>query len=310
MVFRKNIGRLCGVVTLSLAASDTLAQEQRDDLAMALDVAVVQVRQGEAGAVSADILSADSKRVLDLLRRYEGDRSANVRHFAYSLGWQIAQSDRNPDIRKTVTARLIHALTDSDPLVWQHASKNLLTFGREDFAGLSKAGLQQLLAQKNPRREVVRIAGVADLREELPRLKNLLIDEVAFQAREHSGRWYGTVGWAARLSRARMGVKEDIVRTIELIEAETDDVVRVTVLLSDLGYIGQPEAITVLGKYLQEEKRLPAYKRGTPGTKYAQYALDVLTDSVAEFPVGRKYVGGYTNEDIAVARSWVRKRGN
>jgi hypothetical protein len=55
-------------------------------------------------------------------------------------------------------------------------------------------------------------------------------------------------------ARARMGVKEDILRCIDLVESHPDEDYRVTWLLHGLSYVRQPEVINYLQKYLNSDK--------------------------------------------------------
>lgn len=283
----------------------TFAQESRNDIANTLSTMMNNIRNEKPVTNSKKMLAEDPNIVLELLTTYEKDGSPRVRERAYALIWQIAKPHPNPKVRQEATSRLLNGLKDPEPLVWQQSSKYLSDFNSEDFSENTRVDIRQFLNEKEPRREIIRIVGIANMQEEMEMLEKLLIDEPKYETGLQSGRWYGTVGWAARLARARMGSKVDISRAIELVEAEPDDIVRVTVLLKDIAYIRQPEAIKLLHKYLESDKRLPSVKPSIPGTGYSQYALDLLAQLIKDFPVKSVGPGGYSQSEIDLARKWM-----
>jgi hypothetical protein len=139
--------------------------------------------------------------------------------------------------------------------------------------------------------------------DQRPRVEALRGDE-AVEAERGSGSWYGTLAWAAKLASARLGSMEDARSCVQRIQAERDEVVRVTVLLWHLVYVDQPESRRALREYVDSDAMLPRLKPAAPGTLHAQYAVHVLAQCVGGFPVTAKFVGGYTDDDIRTARVW------
>jgi len=303
MMVVKVISFLCLFYAMT---QDVTAQKQQTTLANVFERMMKQVRQNESVTFNTkDFLSEDPLVVLSLLIRYENDSSSTVRHFAYTLSWQVAMFHPNSEVLQLVTAQLIKALSDPEPLVWQHAGKHLLSFHAIDFTEESKETIHRFFADKDFRREIVLVAGVANMQQELRILETLLIDEPAYELTPHAGRWYGTVGWAARLARARMGIMEDITRCIELVQHEPDPIIRVTILLGDLGYIRQPAAIKAIWAYLKSDENLPRVKESIPGMPHSQHATDVLAECLSNFSVQKKYVGGYSQAEIDLCRKWM-----
>lgn len=103
-----------------------------------------------------------------------------------------------------------------------------------------------------------------------------------------------------------MGVEEDALRAIELVEREKDAGIRVSTLLRHLGYTRQPAAFEYIAKYLDSEGRVPPVKRNDPGTLYAQYAMDVLAYNLPGFPAKKENIGGHTRAEMDQARAWMR----
>jgi hypothetical protein len=103
--------------------------------------------------------------------------------------------------------------------------------------------------QMNARGEIILLAGVADLKSELPRLKQFIDEHEGKLKQQHEENlaewartvekmperrqarfadslleqyWQSSLVWDALRARARMGVKEDIARCIELVEPHPD----------------------------------------------------------------------------------------
>lgn len=194
----------------------------------------------------------------------------------------------------------------------RQAANWLLTFRAEDFSDESKALIRQSLAKERPSRGIVLICGVACMEDQLPILEKMLIDELKHQSEVDKQRiglpWYYTTGWSARLARARMGVKEDITKCLQLVETVENLDRRVITLLRDVGYIRQPQAIEHLQKYLESDKRLSPVSPPVPGNPVASYVLDILIDCLKDFPVARKLGRGYKWEQIEQARKWMTEQ--
>jgi len=267
-----------------------------------------RAREDGVNTIPGSVLAAQPEVALRELRLYEQDPSPRVRWQVYAHYWSLGVSTDRRDIRRAVTEKLLLATDD-------FAAERLLSFEEEDFGPRARILLRQMLAP-DPKEttkdattywHLVLVAGIAQMREEIPHLGTFLFDELAPRANAGARMSYGRVGWAARLARARMGVEEDVARAIEVVEAESDPGYRVTSLLRRLGYIRHPAAFAAIAKYLESEERLPRVKDNVPGAEFAQYAMEVLAESVPDFPVPRKYLA-YTQEDIQQARVWMDSR--
>ena len=298
------------VAGVLLTTAPAVGADERQELAAALTDLFAEVdREGTLPEVPVERLVADPQEALSLLDPYCKNASPAVRCHANGLVWQVGTASADRQIRQAATERLVSALEDPHELVWQQAAGELESFESVDFSRPARETLGRLLREEPPRRDVVRVVGVAAVLVERPRLRELLIDESQYERGEHVGRWYGTVSWAARLALARMGDQEALRRVIELVEAEKDDIIRVTLLSRDLGYTRQPAALEVLGKHLESNKRLSPVRERGPGTLYAQYALDVIAENFADCPVDQKYPGAYTSTETTQALVWLRSRG-
>jgi hypothetical protein len=252
---------------------------------------------------------ANSAEVLAVLARYQNDPCWPVRHLAFRYAVWLAEVQPQAAIRSEVVNQLVKGFISGAD---RQAGRWLLSFHAEDFSDESKAVIRQRLAMDRLGRGTVLICGVARMEDQLPTLEKLLIDEMKHQARVEKGEagftWYYTTGWAARLARARMGIKEDIDRCLQLVEAVEDLNQRVLRLLFDVGYIRQPEAIEYLQSYLESDKRLPPVKPTVQGELYANRVMRILVESLRNFPVEKKETHGYSPGEIEAARKWMREQ--
>lgn len=201
------------IVFLALQSSSGLANE-RDDIAGILSqrIDAVRAKQPIERAISKEQWQAsDPNRVLSVLSPCRKDSSRAVRRLALVYGMELAEAHPTPSVRREVSGWLVEsaiAHSVSGELRW------LKKFTASDFDDRSKALVRQALLQ--PADEAggdvsVWICGIADMRDQLPRLNELTMDELNYQAgRMNVRKWYLTTAWAARLARARMGVKEDM----------------------------------------------------------------------------------------------------
>ena len=254
--------------------------------------------------------AADPNQVLEVLAPYERDAEYGVRHAACIFMVRVATIHPTTKIRQQVVRRLTDLVFSGHG----HGEGPLLMgFTARDFDDRSKGIIRQALSKEHVGVGAVQLCGVANIQEELPRLETLLIDELAYirdPNMRHFPKWYYTLGWRARLARARMGVKEDIAKCIELAENEQGATERVLQILPQIGYIRQPEAIEYLRKYLESSERLPPTNPGMPGGLYAGRVMHIFAESLEDYPVKQKPARNYTEEEIELCRKWMANRAN
>ncbi|MBN2181412.1 MAG: hypothetical protein JW715_05825 [Sedimentisphaerales bacterium] len=277
-----------------------------------IESARIRENPPEIKITDEQLKAADPNKLLDILAPYEEDTESFVRSVTHINIVKIANlHPDNTKVRQEVVRRLTEATYNRND---KPAGRLLMTFTAKDFSEPSKALIRQAMDNVNTGvvggSLCVWLCGIADLQEEMPRLEKLMINEVAYNKdpnMRYAPKWYYTTGWAARLARARMGVKEDIEICVSLIEEEIDKNNNFQ-LLDKLGYIRRPEAIKSLKKYLDSDKRLPRINENTPGSPYADYVLDILIDSLENFPIEKKPGRGYRSEQIETARKWMSKQ--
>lgn len=305
------------LISLTLRINTGLAEEKVDVFKL-LKARMEQAR-GPARKLKIDIRitdeqlkEADPHKVLALLAPYEKDSEWPVRHMTHYYIFRVANIHPTTQVRQEVAKRLVEAEINGTD---RGACRLLMDFAAKDFNEQSKALIRQALVHANKGvvggDPSVWLCGVANMKDQLPVLKEFLIDEVAYSNdpnMKHFPKWYYTTCWSARLARARMGVKEDIQKCIELAEAEQDSTERVLRILPQIGYIRQPEAIKYLHKYLESKKRLPPINPIHPGELYASRVMHILAKSLRNYPVKRKKARNYTQEEIDLCRKWMSEQ--
>jgi len=234
-----------------ISYGQSTAEANKNNLESLISEIMTAKRQNkEAPHLTDERLKQESpERTLSLLKQYEDDNSFSVQHLVYFYEKKIADLHSTPEIRQRVVESMVRHLIDPKSQIRRDCYRWLSGFTEKDFNGESKKLLtQQFTEKKVPHFRVILICGVANIQDGLPILEKLLIDEAAHQKdpKNHT-EWYFTSGWYARLARARMGVREDIAKCIELIENEiriNDEIPEI--LLNNIGYIRQPESIKCL----------------------------------------------------------------
>lgn len=310
------------VLTSSLAVSAP-ASEPNDVCCALLRERFNQERSGQAVSVFVTIeqlKNSDPDKVLLFLSEYEDDSHLGVRHSVYYYEYALAQAHTQPNVRHKVTDRLVKTLIDpNDHIMNRKATDFLLSFEQEDFSEQCKVLIREGLAKADIDKVggdwSIWLCGVANVQDQLPRLKDLLIDELAYSSdpnMRHLPKWYYTSGWAARLARARMGVEDDIARCIQLVDSILrpkgyfEDRVSVpeTRLLNNISYIAQPDAVKYLQGYLESDKKLMG-PHGKPWEPVASYVLDLLASRLKDFPIERRRGRFYSRDEIEQARKWM-----
>jgi hypothetical protein len=307
-----------------LGLTVTCMAEDANDVYSSLEQFFSQVQNKQvitAEFSDVQIKEADPNRLLRFLEVYATSTDVGVRWQAHGLEAKVAKLHAVGQIRHQVVERLVNALVSKDEVDRNlHAAYSELlldNFQGADFNGDAKGAILRALEADNPRKELIRVSGVAQLREALPRLAEVLIDEAEFETKwQRIGRkWYYTRGWNARLARARMGVTEDIERCIKLVDDEIEQGgyfegrvgTPVTHLLRDIAYIRQPPAIEYLQQQLGSSRKLWG-SHGDPSEPVASYVLDLLADCLKDFPIEKRPGRWYNSEEIEQAQNWMRQQ--
>ena len=245
------------------------------------------------------IRAADPSVALEALLAFENDESSEARRYVYYREEELLFESPSTDVRREIIERLVRAicLDPDDTVADSLYSIGPNDWGADDFTGQAKEWIRAHLQNRNPRTDAILLSGLADLQDQIPRLKELRAEDDDYEvaiAQDADARTYVNIvnGWHARLALARLGSLEDIAHCIEKIEAAPDRFIQGRMLLKYYGYIRQPEVIPILQQHL--ERNDPLDEGMTPAGYYAQ---KILAEIVEGFPA---------QADLATARAWMQ----
>ena len=257
---------------------------------------------------------ADPEQLLIFFEPCIANTNVAVRSQALGFALKVAELHPSRSVRERIVDNLISGLLSETitarSLRWKYG-KFLLRFTANDFSDISKTAIIQALQADNPSKELVLVCGVAQITQTLPRLAEFLFDEVAYSKepnKKHFPKWYFTLGWRARLARARMGVQEDIEKCLAMVDTVTDVHTKATILFHDVAYIRRPEAMEYLRKNFLSDARLSPTNPGMLGEPVSKYLMSILADCLINFPIKKKEARNYTEQEIDLCRKWIAEQ--
>jgi hypothetical protein len=278
------------------------------------------------------------------LDEYAADPNKLVRWSAYRSMFLLGLDVNDVAARQKIVDKFVTAVRD-DVYNGGFLANWLLGFTSADFSEASQELVREFLAgalergNRHLRRNIILLAGVARLRSELGALERFILGEEVKLRQKHSAYmqgvrdeiarhgewqqlskyrkkvysrmlakqyWQNSLMWAALRARARMGVKEDIERCIELVRSHPDEDYRVVWLLRELSYVRQPEVVDYLYEYLKSDKMEEYKGRDVKPTSYAQRAAMALGEMLRGFPHKKNY--GPDKETIERCRKWMAEQ--
>ena len=263
--------------------------------------------------IAALMKRANPHELLSFLEPYISSQDVRVRSQALGLQVKVAELHPSRQVRQEIVQSLVGGLTSegqTDRRFHRKYAQFLLNFTQDDFSEHAKAAIVEALQAREPSWRLVLVSGVAQIKETLRRLEEFLFDEVAY-ANDPNMRlapeWYFTLGWHARLARARMGVQADVEKCLVLLDT-LDDVRVFTMSLSDLAYMRQPEAIECLKRYFLSDLRLAPANPGGMGEPVSNYLMPIMADCLSNFPVKRRDARNYSQQERERCRRWVTEQ--
>ena len=302
------------LIILSLTEQFSVSNEKLSfDELVSSNIESARVRENPPAIKITDeqIKAADPNKILEDLLSYEKDQDSRVRSRTHRFIVRVA--NLHPDnviVRQEVTKRLVMAEFDMS----DRGAYRMMNLTAKDFNNQSKTLIRQALINANLGKTggdpSVWLCGIANIQEELPQLKEFLIDEEDYDKNsKYMKKWYYTTAWTARLARARMGVKEDIEKCISLLESEIKkNPYEIHSMLNYLEYIRQPESIKCLESYLNSDLRLPRTNPDEPGELISNYIIEILIDNLENFPIKKNVLRAYSPEQIDIARKWMSEQ--
>ncbi len=285
--------------------------ETIDRLRASIESARIKENRPVIKIAEEELKAVDPDQVLALLVSYENDPDRDVRDCARNHLTYLATIHPSPKIRQQGVKRLLEAVYKQND---RRKVNRLMKFQAKDFDQSSRRLLREALYKDQVSSLTVKLCGVANMREELPRLDVLITPGAdPNHPKPRSSlfqKWYYTFAWDVRLARARMGVKKDIVSCVKMVKNEPNAHVRVLYLLPDIGYIRQSQAIEYISRYLSSQDRVAPTNPGMLGLRQACYAMHILSESIEGYPVEHRPGICYSDEEIELCRKWMADRAN
>ncbi len=232
------------------------------------------------------------------LKKYTMHESEDLRKDVYALLWQYGISLQDKAKRQVIVQHMVEGLEENSQFIRDQILKWLQDFKTEDFNEQSIDIIKKLPFTDAYAPAIIRIIGIANIKSSEPVLQELAQNEIKDSG---SGPWYGSNEWAALLALARMGDEESCKKAIEKVEKEEDQVLRVTVLLGDLGYTEQSPSFDALKEVLDSKERLPSVKDAIPGQLEACYAARFMAEHLEGFPIDDT---DFNDSEIIKIRRW------
>jgi hypothetical protein len=310
------------------------------ELAACMDVVRTHTYDG------AELNSMEKKyglAMLPALRQCACDPDSEVARQAYGLILRLAGSAKDEATRQRIIELLVADLKDyrtngtSD-----FVTRRLLEFSAVDFSDEAKVDLHEMLSAPRDRRYapiggIILMAGVADMKSELPHLQAIVdseredkkasyqkrIDAIEREIAGFSGvkrgppvsmveerkriqrqtYWQDSILWFVMRARARMGVKEDIQQCIEMAESHPDPNYRAERVFEQLAYVRQPEVVEYLRRYLNSDRPPPFHGYDVVPVSEAERAGSALQQMLENWPV--KTYGHLMPQQLREARKWM-----
>ena len=247
------------------------------------------------------LFAPPAKDVITELGAYLGSESDTQQRRAVSLIAVIGSRSGDKEVRALAVKSLLdYAAGEGNGKRSERrpALEGLLKFSKADYPKEAGTEIEKLVRVDDPLPEALLLAGVVEVASVKDDLKKLA--EVPKGENPFLNPW-----WSANLALARLGDAESVKHCVQVIEAEKDVSQQVR-HFPDLTFIRHETALKVLTKHLMSEERMSSVREGTPGTKVALRALDLLTVSVEGFPIKRGRGPTYTEDQLAEARKWVK----
>ena len=263
-------------------------------------------RRGEMYTVDYDRLIEDyGFSVVQESEKYLRDPNESVRFVAGGFLLAAGRQSKKVDERQRVVEKLLETRFEAGLRCTVSLPKRILRyFSSEDHSEKTKQMIEADFLS-GPSRPTILLVGAAGMNSLLPQLKKL-VDDVNEPVRIRSRSNKHKLAWAALRARARMGVKEDVQRCIELVESYPREHFRVSRWWWEGSYIRQPEVVEYLQKYLFSDKSVPRDVDHV-GISYSVYATSALRQMLHDYP-GRHDVLTvfWTEDEVEQFRTWMK----
>jgi hypothetical protein len=243
-------------------------------------------------------LEADWTATWPLVERHADHPSPELRRDVYAMVWDCGRMSSNWGHRQQAVRYLLMGANKEQSALSDQILRWLQVFTRTDFDYTSLYFLRRLPWTTDDASDVLRLVGIAELRDLIPQLQALAVE---FESAAKRRPFYAASDeWASLLALSRMGDEAATARVIEQVEREKDIIVRATLLYKDVGYTRQ-RAFDFLRSRLATDERLPRIEESIPGIPEALYVIQVFAERLANFPMNKM---DFVDADIEPVRKW------
>lgn len=235
-----------------------------------------------------------------VLRQNADDEPEDVRRGIYAQYWRTGVASSEAVKRAAIVEFMIDKIAVETPMLRGQLLKWLQDFRKEDFNANARIRLNSLPWNEDFTPEAIRLIGIAEISEAVPRLQQQIKDHPLTEPPPAG--YEGKNTWAALLALARMGDDSALSIVLRRVQQEEDIITRATILFEDLGYTRRPAAFDLLRKYLNSDKRMPQIKDNVPGTLEASRAAAVFSKYIRGFPIQET---DFNERETMQARAWV-----
>lgn len=255
---------------------------------------VAHLVEGSGGDVAA---------LVEAVRKHDSSEHEDVARDMYALVRRAGLESSAPAARQLCTNYFLEKVKTTPGYLRGLALTFLQEFHREDFSDQGRQQIGALLDELSEP-DLVRVAGIAEATNTQTKLKTL----AARPLPERSEALSVSLAWQASLALARMGDDAGARRAVVRVLAESDTVVRSTVMFADLAFTRHPIAYEALIGFLDSTERRPTLKESqTEGQSEASAAAALL----AEHLVGAPEVDDLPDEErVAELKAWLAKHSH
>lgn len=299
---------LCLVVVPSLL----FAQSNKKAIETQLQTQLDNVRKGSPLTEEISFDSSDEKYFLRFLRTYDNDSSPRVKEIVNFIKQTLAFKSRDLSIRQAVVEDGIKFILSESSGKNDDFKMLDKAFKNEDFSERAR----QILVASFPETSIygayLMLCGRLQLKELLPKVQQMAKDFKRYN-KESEAVWWRSIDWYAALTAARMGDSSYNDKMIAGVELTVNPYERVSILLPELAYTRQTDCFRLLQKYLESDDSLAKGNIDNDyfyNTHYSIIALNLLAQYWNKgFPVRYKEHGGYTDEELISARTFMKNWG-
>lgn len=275
------------------------AQNTSEEIHKCIDAS----QKGESCSFDYNIFSnpKESKKALKILPDYLNDSLPGIRLTAVKLFYYCGLQSNELKIKQNVVEYIANACGDNNSGVSSYASNCLTSFKQSDFNSSSKSTIKELISKHSFNYDVViKLVGLADMKEMIPVLKNNLITDSLLTKKDR---------WAIHLTMARLGDKSSINYCLLRSKKYKVDNNYVHQIVPDLIYTKQKEVFNYLVELLNSENKSCVSSNPDSDQRIpcGYRVMEDLAPVIVNYPLQLLPGGDIDTKDYKSALSTVRK---